>query len=79
MWDAFKRMVGSQKFQTALVGVIIAVGLRLGLKVDQTLASEVVGLFAVAVGAQGIADHGKSAAQINAAAAKAEPSGTVTP
>lgn len=51
MFEAIRRLLGSRKFVLLLVGVISAVGARLGLDADPQLVGMVVGLFAVAIGA----------------------------
>lgn len=59
-------LLSSKKFITALVGVAVAIGARYGLDLDPALVAAILGLFAVVIGGQGLADHGKEAAQVEA-------------
>lgn len=59
----------SKKFLAALAAIVVYVAGRFGLNVDPAALDRIVAALLVYVGAQGIADHGKSAAQVNAAAA----------
>jgi hypothetical protein len=61
----------SKKFLTALTAIIVYVAGRFGFDVDTTVLDRIYGALLVYVGAQGIADNGKSAAQVTAAAAAA--------
>jgi hypothetical protein len=60
-------LLASKKFITALVGVAVMVGAKLGLNLDPELLIAIASLFAVLVGAQGAADAGKERAKIEAA------------
>lgn len=68
MMEALRGLFGSKKFLGAIVGVIVALGARYGLNLDPEIVALIVGLFAAAIIGQGVADHGKEAAKINAAA-----------
>lgn len=63
-----RSLFGSKKFITAIVGVIVALGAKYGLALDPEIIATIVGLFAVLVGAQGLADQGKEAAKAVACA-----------
>ena len=65
--DTMRAMVGSKKWQAAMIGVIVAGLSKLGLAVDtETVALILSPLLAYIVG-QGIADHGKPAAELKSA------------
>jgi len=57
----------SKKFLAALAAVVIYVAGRFGFDVDAAALDRIFAAFLVYVGAQGIADNGKAAAQIAAA------------
>lgn len=59
----------SKKFLAALAAVIIYVGGRFGFDVDPAALDRIFAAFLVYVGAQGVADAGKSAAQVKAVSA----------
>ncbi len=65
-------LLSSKKFITALIAIIAAIAARYGLQLDANAILEVVAPLWAFVIAQGVADHGKSAAQV-AAAAQATP------
>lgn len=71
MKQAILDLFSSKRFLMLLAALICALGGKFGLQLDNTTVAEIVGLFAVAIGAQGAADHGKEAAKINVAAAQA--------
>lgn len=58
----------SKKFLAALAAIVVYVAGRLGFDVDAVVLDRIVTALLVYVGAQGIADHGKSAAQVSVAA-----------
>ena len=72
-------LLTSKKFVAAAGAVVTVVAVKvagkLGIVVDNESASQISGLVALIASAycvsQGIADHGKEAAQVNADAAKA--------
>ncbi len=64
--QAIRDLLSSKKFITALVAVAVAIGARYGLKLDPELVAALLGVFGILIHAQGQADHGKEAAQINA-------------
>jgi len=66
-------LVTSKKFLTALTAIIVYVAGRSGFDVDTAVLDRIYAALLVYVGAQGIADNGKSAAQV-AAGASAGPS-----
>jgi hypothetical protein len=69
MWTTIKTMLESKKALTAAVSVVVWLGGKLGLHLnDATLLGAVTPLWAYIL-AQGVADHGKGAAQVTAAAA----------
>jgi hypothetical protein len=63
MLDAAKHLLASKKFQTFLLGLLVAGGAKLGLEVSDELAAAILGATAILIGAQGAADHGKEAAK----------------
>ncbi len=67
MKAALLALLASKKFLTTLVAIGVTIGARYGLQLDPEFCYAILGLFAVLLGAQGAADHGKSAAEINAA------------
>jgi len=73
MRQAIADLLSSKKFITMVVGLIVAIGARKGFDVDGEIVAAILGLFAVLIGAQGAADHGKEAARIHTDAAAAEP------
>lgn len=69
----------SKKFLAALTAVIVYLAGRFGFDVDTPTLDRIFAAFLVYVGAQGIADHGKSAATIAAAAGDMAPIGASAP
>lgn len=63
MTAALRNLFSSKKFITMLVGLAVALGARFGLQLEPELVASIVGLFAVLIGAQGLADQGKEAAK----------------
>jgi hypothetical protein len=74
-------LVTSKKFLMALTAIIVYVAGRSGFDVDTTVLDRIYAALLVYVGAQGIADNGKSAAQVAAgvAVASAGPSPITVP
>ncbi len=60
-------LLTSKKFLAALAAIIVYVAGHFGFNVDPALLDRISAALLVYVGAQGIADHGKSAAEIAAA------------
>lgn len=77
MKKALLDLVTSKKFLTALTAIIVYVAGRSGFGVDTAVLDRIYAALLVYVGAQGIADNGKSAAQVAAGAAVA--SATLSP
>ena len=72
MWDTLKSLLESKKAMMAFLSMVVWVVGRLGLDLDaDVLAGAVAPLWAYIFG-QGIADHGKSVAQIQAADRQAD-------
>ena len=71
MKKALLDLVTSKKFLTALTAIIVYVAGRSGFDVDTAVLDRIYAALLVYVGAQGIADNGKSAAQVAAGAAVA--------
>ena len=63
----------SKKFLAALTAIIVYIAGRFGFDVDTAVLDRIYAALLVYIGAQGIADSGKSAAQVTAAAAAAAP------
>jgi NAD(P)H-dependent FMN reductase len=57
-------LISSKKFLAAVTATAVYVGGRLGLRVDEQLLDHVYWALLAYVGAQGVADAGKSAAII---------------
>lgn len=66
--DLIKSFLHSKKFVAAIIGIIITIGGRYGLNLDPQLVQDVVYILIAYIVGQGIADHGKAAAQITAMA-----------
>lgn len=66
MKAALIRFFSSLKVWTTLLGLTVLALAHWGINVDANTQAEIAGLFAVLLGAQGLADHGKEAALINA-------------
>lgn len=64
-------LFASKKFLTALTAIIVYIAGRFGFDVDTSVLDRIFAALLVYIGAQGIADNGKSAAQITASAAAA--------
>lgn len=64
MLAALKDLFASKKFLAALTAVIVYVGGRFGFDVDPTILDRIFGALLVYIGAQGMADVGKSAALV---------------
>lgn len=78
--DTIGELAGSKKFLVLLSSVITWVALRLGWHVDQTTINYYLGLVAAFLVAQGVADHGKGKAEVEAKAiAAARAAGERTP
>lgn len=65
MLTALRALLSSKKFITTLVGVAVAIAARVGFDLDPELVAAILGVFAMLVGAQGLADQGKEAAKVN--------------
>lgn len=62
-------LVGSKKFLAMLTGIIGIVALKIfKINLDATTVGEIVGLVAVYIGGQSVADAGKEAAKVEAIA-----------
>lgn len=79
MKQALIDLFSSKKFLAALTAVIVYVAGRFGFDVDTVVLDRVFQALLVYVGAQGIADAGKSAALVRAAAAPSSAAGTGSP
>lgn len=71
MKNALLDLFTSKKFLTALTAIIVYVAGRFGFNVDTAVLDRIFAALLVYIGAQGIADNGKSAAQITASVARA--------
>jgi hypothetical protein len=66
MFEAVRGLLGSKKFLMFLVtAAIVTIGHKIGL--DSEAVAELTAIGTAAILGQGIADHGKEAAKINAA------------
>lgn len=65
-----QQLLSSKKFVAMLCGLIGIIALKVfKVNLDPATVGEIVGLVAVYIGAQGIADHGATAAAVTAIAA----------
>lgn len=69
-WEAVRRLFASlltsRKVVTALVGLVVLACARRGIILEPDMVAEVVTIFAVLIGAQGLADTGKEKARVEA-------------
>jgi len=68
MGQAIGELFSSKKFLMMLIGVIVWFAGRYGINLDPATLYPPLALIATAIFGQAIADHGKEAAKINAAA-----------
>jgi hypothetical protein len=61
----------SKKFLVMLAAIVMAIASKLGLNLDPDLVNQVLAMAAAYILGQGIADRGKEAAKVEAAAAVA--------
>lgn len=66
----------SKKFLAAMTAIIVYAAGRLGLNIDPTVLDHIWQALLIYVGAQGVADLGKGAAQVTAAAGAAPAAST---
>jgi hypothetical protein len=71
LWTTAKALLSSKKFVAALIAALVWLGGKVGLHVDSETMAGIIGPIVAYVLGQGIADHGKEAAQIAAGAPKA--------
>lgn len=69
IWTTVKALFASKKFVAALIAALVWLGGKVGLHVDSETMAGIVGPIIAYVLGQGIADHGKEAAQIMSKAA----------
>ncbi len=80
MKEALSRILGSAKFWTTVIGMVMTAGaslfarygLELSTEAIQQIAVTVAGLFALLLGGQALAGHGKEAAELTAKAPAAQ-------
>lgn len=63
-----KDLFSSKKFLVMLAAIVMAAASKLGLALDPELVNQILALAGAFIVGQGIADHGKEAAKVNAAA-----------
>lgn len=68
--EVLKQMLASKKFVATLIGVVITLVGKVGFDIDHETAAMIVGLVSAYVLGQGLADNGKAAASIEAAASE---------
>lgn len=68
MWNVIKELLSSKKAIMAIVGVIVWFAGYLGLHLDAAALAEAITPIIVYILGQSVADHGKEAAKITAAA-----------
>ena len=71
MLTALKDLLASKKFLVMLTAIAVAVASKLGLNLDPDMLTQIMAMAGTFIVGQGIADHGKEAAKINAAGATA--------
>lgn len=71
MKQALIDLFSSKKFLMLLAALIVAAAAKFGLALDNELVLSLLGIFAVAIGAQGAADAGKEAAKAYSGASDA--------
>jgi len=59
MLEAWKDLLSSKKFWTAILAVVTLVAGKKGLAIDEPTFWAVAGVFISLIGAQGLTDHGK--------------------
>lgn len=64
--EALKGLLGSKKVLLAVLSVLSTAGAKYGLNLDPTQVAELIGPLWLALLGQGIADHGKAAAELHA-------------
>lgn len=69
MKQAIKDLFSSKKALVMMVALIVAIASKIGLHLDPDLVNQILALAGVYIVGQGIADHGKEAAKIDAASA----------
>jgi len=74
MKTALFELFASKKFLAALTAIVIYVAGRFGFNIDTAVLDRIYAALMVYIGAQGIADIGKSAAQVTATATVANAS-----
>ena len=64
---ALQELAGSKKAWAAVTAIVVAVAGRFGFHIDPTILDRIDLILVAYLGAQGLADNGKSSAQILAA------------
>jgi hypothetical protein len=77
MLDTIRDLLSSKKFLAMLTAIVVYAAGRLGFDIDAAVLDRIWQALMVYVAAQGIADHGKSAAQVKAAAGQDLGTGTI--
>ncbi len=76
MMDALKDLLASKKAIVMMATVALAIADKLGLNLDPDLMTKIVVAACVYMVSQGIADHGATAAKVNAASTAATMAGS---
>ena len=66
MWQSLKDLLKSKKAIAGIAGALMILVGRLGLDIDSELVTQFVSLVIAYIVGQGIADHGKEGAKIEA-------------
>jgi hypothetical protein len=66
MWQSLKDLLASKKAIAGIAGAVMILVGRLGLDIDSELVTQFVSLVVAYIVGQGIADHGKEGAKIEA-------------
>jgi len=77
MMDLLKELFSSKKFVVMLAAMIVAVASKAGLALNPDLINQILALAGVFILGQGVADHGKEAAKVSAAATMTAMAATV--
>lgn len=67
MLPVLKNLVSSKKFMIMAATILMALASKLGLNIDPEMLTQIIAVVSAYLVGQGIADHGKEAAKINAA------------
>ena len=67
MKEMLKSLIGSKKFMTALVSCLVGLGAKVGLELSPDEITAILSPALAYIVGQGVADHGKERAKVEAA------------